>query len=234
LQTFFYQLCRFSEALVIVVFVFDGPGRPKIKRGKPVVHLLDGQFIQNVKTLIVAFGYYHYQVRVLFLHMRRTLKITKAPGEAEAELSRLCEHGHINMIFTEDSDSLVFGGKRVARKLETSMYVVYTAESLESTTGVRMSAGGLFLFALLNGGDYHEGIPGCGAKIAHSLAKKVDEIDYGQQLLAILTTDSHLDGPLLAAWRNEIREELRTNRSGLFNRCYPRVANLDVWDEFPD
>lgn len=63
LKIFFYQLCQFSMAPVTLIFVFDGPQRPAIKRGKRVVHH-PTRIVEHVKKLITAFGYYFYEVRV--------------------------------------------------------------------------------------------------------------------------------------------------------------------------
>lgn len=61
LRIFFYQLCQFSKALMVIVFVSDGLGRPDIKRGKRVVHR-PRPLIEHVKKLITAFGYYFHEV----------------------------------------------------------------------------------------------------------------------------------------------------------------------------
>jgi XPG I-region len=41
--------------------------------------------------------------------------ILQAHGEAEAELARMSQAGVIDMVLTEDSDSMIFGTTRVAR-----------------------------------------------------------------------------------------------------------------------
>ncbi|KAJ7181888.1 PIN domain-like protein, partial [Mycena filopes] len=92
LQKIFYQLCNFSSAPVTLVFVFDGPGRPSMKRGTTVVHH-PLWLIDHLKTMIKAFGYHFYD----------------APGEAEAELAHLNASGRIDAVITEDSDAFLFG-----------------------------------------------------------------------------------------------------------------------------
>jgi len=61
LRTLFFKFCRLLKAPVTLVFVFDGPDRPPVKRGKAVIHqppwLLD-----HLKTLIRAFGFSFHQV----------------------------------------------------------------------------------------------------------------------------------------------------------------------------
>lgn len=61
LRAFFYQLCEFSKAPITLVFVFDGPGRPSIKRGKKV-KTKPLWLIEHVKKVIKAFGYYFHMV----------------------------------------------------------------------------------------------------------------------------------------------------------------------------
>ncbi|KAJ6530470.1 hypothetical protein DFH09DRAFT_1093516 [Mycena vulgaris] len=55
----FYKICELSKYCVTAIFVFDGPGRPDIKRGKQVIdrpHWLTEHF----QAMISAFGFYHY------------------------------------------------------------------------------------------------------------------------------------------------------------------------------
>lgn len=40
----------------------------------------------------------------------------QAPGEAEAELAMMSYRHFIDLVVTEDSDALVFGAQRIARK----------------------------------------------------------------------------------------------------------------------
>lgn len=63
LRTLFYQLCNFQEAPLTPIFVFDGAGRPAIKRGVRVDHR-PLWLIAPLKSLIQSFGYYQYDVRV--------------------------------------------------------------------------------------------------------------------------------------------------------------------------
>ncbi|KAK6966740.1 PIN domain-like protein [Favolaschia claudopus] len=94
------QLAQWSRAPVILIFVFDGFGRPLVKRGKQVLAQPES-LIQACKEAIKAFGYYSHQ----------------APGEAEAELAQMNKLGFIDAVITEDSDTLVFGAVCIIRKL---------------------------------------------------------------------------------------------------------------------
>ncbi|KAJ6464723.1 PIN domain-like protein [Mycena vulgaris] len=214
LRIFFYQLCQFSRAPITLVFVFDGPHRPSIKRGKQVVHC-PTQLIDHVKNLIAAFGYY----------------FRDAPGEAEAELAKLNALGYIDGILTEDSDAFVFGAQCVIRTTGPTVNDVchiYTADRIHNTIG--LSADGLLLFALLSGGDYHPGVYGCGPRIARMVA----DSNFSESLVHILTSLSGV--PLrraLHAWRQDLRLQLRTNSTGVFARRYPKLATR-IPDTFPN
>ncbi|KAJ7181820.1 hypothetical protein C8R46DRAFT_1210130 [Mycena filopes] len=157
LQKIFYQLCNFSSAPVTLVFVFDGPGRPSMKRGTTVVHH-PLWLIDHLKTMIKAFWYHFYD----------------APGEAEAELAHLNASGRIDAVITEDSDAFL------ASPQDSSL--MYAIDSLENTDTVSLDRAGLVLCALLLGGDYAAGILGIGSHIARELAAH----GFGTELVKIL------------------------------------------------
>ncbi|KIJ99639.1 hypothetical protein K443DRAFT_101847 [Laccaria amethystina LaAM-08-1] len=100
LQIFFFKLCKFLRSPATWVFVFDGPNRPTIKRGKAVNSSTAPSWVGPCKDLIECFGFHVHQ----------------APGEGEAELGKLSSHGFIDVILTTDSDIFVFGGSCVLRR----------------------------------------------------------------------------------------------------------------------
>jgi Holliday junction resolvase YEN1 len=63
-RVLFYRLCRLLTLPIIPVFVFDGPDRPKVKRGVNVKtgksHWLSSPF----KKFIEVFGFFWYMVSV--------------------------------------------------------------------------------------------------------------------------------------------------------------------------
>ncbi|KAJ7154732.1 PIN domain-like protein, partial [Mycena filopes] len=215
LEKLFYQLCNFSSAPLTLVFVFDGPGRPSMKRGINVVHR-PLWLIDQLKTMITAFGYHFYD----------------APGEAEAELALLNADGRIDAIITEDSDAFVFGARVVIRTLGPSpqdIASIYSIDAIENTDTVLLDRDGLVLCALLLGGDYASGVLGIGQHIAHGLAAG----GFGTELVNIFRVDSAERGKYLAGWRNKVREELRTNSSGRLGRRWPSLAD-NLLDTFPN
>jgi hypothetical protein len=60
----FFKFCRFLKIPATLIFVFDRPARPPVKRGKNV---LDTPLwlISYVKFLITAFGFYIHEVSVI-------------------------------------------------------------------------------------------------------------------------------------------------------------------------
>ncbi len=88
----------------------------------------------------------------------------------------------------------------------------------------RLDREGMVLVALMSGGDYlPEGIPGCGVKVACEAARG----GFGKSLCRLKRSDA----AALAAWRDELLHELRTNERGLF-RTRHRV--LVVPEAFPN
>jgi len=83
--------------------------------------------------------------------------------------------------------------------------------------------GGLILVALLAGGDYHNGMPGCGLTIAHGLAR----CGFGNRLV-----DAFYDMPrngftwyLHHTWADDVCTELRTNSRGFLHTQQLQLAN---------
>lgn len=90
--------------------------------------------------------------------------------------------------------------------------------------------GSLVLFALLTGGDYGDGIKGCGPATALTLVR----CGFGDQLLSAFC---HLNGnafeQFLIQWRCAIRKELVTTSLHFLCRSQPKLAE-GISDAFPD
>jgi hypothetical protein len=97
-QSLFDKMAKFYQYGFRVLFVFDGPARPHIKRDKHVSGAAL-QYEHLAKKIIDAFGF----------------EWLRAPGEAEAELAHLNAAGVIDWIVTDDSDTFIFGGLNVLR-----------------------------------------------------------------------------------------------------------------------
>lgn len=61
LRTLFYKLARLLDTCVLPIFVFDGPFRPSVKRGRNVV-TAEPWLTNGFKELIKAFGFHWHQV----------------------------------------------------------------------------------------------------------------------------------------------------------------------------
>ncbi|KAJ7643642.1 PIN domain-like protein, partial [Roridomyces roridus] len=214
LERIFYQLCNFLLAPIVFVFVFDGPGRPSVKRNTRVVFREgDAELIRILKTMILDFGFFYYDASTF-----------DAPGEAEAELAQLNANDELDAIITEDSDGLVFGARCVVRTLGPSVQhecIIYYDDAIQHTPGVSLDRDGLLLCALLLGGDYDDGLPGFGPKIAHALAA----CGFGRELVHLLESFTGVTlAQRLGDWRNELRIELETNRSRQLDSRHPKLA----------
>ncbi len=68
-------------------------------------------------------------------------------------------------------------------KADPDLYTLYSAEHIYSSENIWLSQGRLFLFAILFGGDYANGLQGCRKQTAHALC----QTDLGDELLAAVT-----------------------------------------------
>jgi holliday junction resolvase YEN1 len=116
LRTLFFRCAKLMRTPFLPLFVFDGPKRPSVKRGKRIsgnAHWLT----TGMKNIIEAFG---FEWRTVSLHNNPAFKTLrrsyKAPGEAEAELAYLNRIGVIDGILSDDVDTFLFGAKVVIRK----------------------------------------------------------------------------------------------------------------------
>ncbi|KAI0031029.1 PIN domain-like protein, partial [Vararia minispora EC-137] len=245
LRTIFFRFTRLLEMPFLPLFVFDGPKRPKVKRGKRISQE-QHWMINGMKAMIEAFGF----------EWRMVQRAIQAPGEAEAELAYLNTVGQIDAVLSDDVDTFVFGGRMVIRNPSATLSgnrghiirnadgrddgkhsYVYHADKLQTHPDIQLTRGGLVLIALLNGGDYHpEGVPGCGPQIARGLAR----CGFGEQLLEAARKHSRDDErdmaqlqAFLSEWRNAIRQELRTNSRGYLPRKQATLSQ-NFPEDFPD
>ncbi|KAF9230510.1 PIN domain-like protein [Melanogaster broomeanus] len=209
----FIRLAAVLAMPMHVFFVFDGPGRPPTKRGKHTggkSHWLSHAF----QELLDAFGF----------------RWCQAPGEAEAELAALSQRGFIDMVLTTDNDTLIFGSTCVARCRRFDNIKIYTEHAIAGCQAVHLTRADLVLMALVRSGDYNEGLPGCGIKIAHGLTK----YKLAEPLLDAFSTMSRSEFVgFLPGWRNTLRRVLRADPEGLLGRKYTDVASV-IPDSFPD
>ncbi|KAH8920499.1 hypothetical protein BT69DRAFT_402864 [Atractiella rhizophila] len=212
---------------ILPVFVFDGPKRPKIKRNKRVVGH-SHPFERWIEQCAEAFGF----------------ETRKAPGEAEAELAEMNRRGEIDVVFTSDGDTLLFGAasvvkdwskaistKDAAQPFSPDFYHASTIFRTLNLTDVRIA-----FLATLSGGDYDtSGVVGVGPKLSKPLAT---EFGFAERLEAISQRGSDIGE--LARLREDVKAELATNKSGKLGRRNAVVAAkfrddwpaMAVWDYY--
>jgi len=121
--------------------------------------------------------------------------------------------------------------KNSAGKDDKNHTVVYRLKDISARSDVGLTRGGFILIGLLSGGDYHQaGLPKCGVKTAHALAR----CGFGDSLYqAALTHPRSELQVFLREWREGLRRELRTNSQGHLGRKNLALAKC-VPDDFPD
>ncbi|KAF6753507.1 hypothetical protein DFP72DRAFT_849133 [Ephemerocybe angulata] len=211
LRIFFFRLAQLLKIPANFVFVFDGPNKPE-KRGHGAQSQPALWWVDDVQRLIESFGFYTHE----------------APGEAEAELALLNQWGMIDMMWTSDSDSMVFGGQTVLRAIPSrerstgrlDELKLYTAEDVRNKLG--LDRGRLILYSLVAGGDYGEGLHGGGMVSASEIALSPIGRTFGDLL------DSDLQIRTLDAWRQRILKTLKSTSAtdlGLSSRTRNLLLN---------
>ncbi|KAH7333717.1 hypothetical protein B0J17DRAFT_578612, partial [Rhizoctonia solani] len=212
LRTLFFRLARLANYTFCPLFVFDGPQRPRNKRGKTINTRMNS-LAPGMKNMISAFGF-------------EWRTASDAPGEAEAELAYLNNIGVIDAILSDDVDNFLFGARVVIRNPSGSLtgnrgypalnrdgkddgvhVMVYRMDDIEKDPACKLTRGGMILIALLSGGDYDQGAKRCGPKTALALAQR----GFGDELLGAFETLSHeqfID--YIPAWKDAVVEALRS------------------------
>ncbi|KAJ7236083.1 PIN domain-like protein [Mycena haematopus] len=218
LVALFSRCSRLFRLPFIPIFVFDGPERPRVKRGK-LIRGNDHPLARPFQSMLEGFGFQWITAR----------------GEAEATLSRMTTTGvpvSVDAILTDDSDSFVFGADVVLRirSEDNENYEAsrYSAHDISEVLG--LSHDDFILVAILAGGDYSDGLAQCGVATAIGLARA----GLGKQLIAGLSGKSYDDCiSFLATWRQTLQAELETNSSGHLPHRYKQLA-ANIPPDFPD
>ncbi|KAJ7585012.1 PIN domain-like protein [Mycena floridula] len=217
LVAIYANVCKLLVMTVLPVFVFDGPQRPGVKRGK-IVRGNPFAVERDFQTMLTALG--------LPFHI--------APGEAEAEIAWLSQVHAIDLGWSDDSDSIVFGTTAVCRldpedKGDTNI-VIYSAYNIAHHDDLMLSHEDLIFIALLAGGDYSNGISGCGTKTAVSIAQS----GLGRELIIAARTLSDTTlAQFVPCWKRNFIQQLNTNSSGLLPRRFSTLTGL-IPESFPE
>ncbi len=147
------------------------------------------------------------------------MRSAAATGHRRRRAERGRRHTHV-WVHADAADWSADGSK--TSKTPTHVSVYNTADLAQSVTGLDRE--GMVLVALMSGGDYiPEGVPGCGVKVACEAARA----GFGKTICRIKKANAEA----LAAWRDSLLHELRTNEGGFFRT---RHKALQIPDSFPD
>ncbi|KAG5650957.1 hypothetical protein H0H81_010414 [Sphagnurus paluster] len=217
LLNLFAHLHRLLVLPILPLFVFDGPGRPRVKWGKKFDEK-DHELVPDAKTLFDNFAF-PWMI---------------APGEADAELAWMSRAAIIDIVLSEDSNTIVFGAKAVLRVMTgpdgQETMKMYESADMATNLDLKLELCDLVLIAILGGGDYDPGLDGCDASTAFALA----HAGLGKSLIHGIqnTPDTELHR-FLGQWRAQLVAELTFNSSGFLSQKQPTVA-ASVPANFPD
>ncbi|KAJ6573824.1 PIN domain-like protein, partial [Mycena vulgaris] len=233
LRTMFFRCATLTHAPFLPLFVFDGPRRPNVKRGKKINRDLH-KLTPGMKQIVESFG---FEWRV-------------APGEAEAELAYLNRIGVLDGILSDDVDNFLFGATTVIRNPSNNLSGnranpvlnsegrddknhtrVYRLQDIQDHPDISFTRGDMVFIGLCSGGDYDtSGMTGCGPAIAKALVR----YGFGRSLYEAGKNLPRTELPaFLHNWRNEIRHELRTDSKGYIGSKRRALAS-SMPDAFPD
>ncbi|KAJ4355603.1 uncharacterized protein N0V89_003623 [Didymosphaeria variabile] len=163
----------------------------------------------------------------------------EAPGEAEAECARLQQLDVVDAVWSQDSDTLMFGCNVLVRYDRVSKDKLNNNRSKENTkksaTSVRVVYGhdirekhnfdreGLVLFVMLCGGDYDKGLRNCGSVMATAAVRA----GLGTSLCQCRTRAD------CALWRNKLFDFFLTQRGARprpeLDPAFPDINTLDKY-----
>ncbi|KAI0385625.1 PIN domain-like protein [Hypomontagnella monticulosa] len=179
------RICYLLRMNVQLIFVFDGPNKPRKLRPGPQTYSESN--VTLLKRLLDQLGVPHH----------------KAPGEAEAECARLQQLGVVDAVWSDDSDTFMFGCTTLVQFhvpeghefKSQDIVLVYTADSLVNRS--KLSRNGLLMYAILVGCDYADGLSGFGPSTLLEIAKH-RKFDEAASILAGSVSNHHKE---LSKWR---------------------------------
>jgi len=191
---FFYRTIRMMENGVKPIYIFDGKppdfkehelAKRKEKRDKAAVELKEAQeagdaakVTQMEKRLVRGSREHVKDVQQLLTLMG--VPWFQAPGEAEAQASRMCAQGVVYGTGTEDMDALTFGTTKLVRRLtdsEAKKRPVLEFDLALVLEGMGLTMEQFIDVCILCGCDYCPSIRGVGPKTALSMIKKYGSIE---------------------------------------------------------
>ncbi|KIM86490.1 hypothetical protein PILCRDRAFT_816437 [Piloderma croceum F 1598] len=199
-------------------FVFDGDRRPCVKRNKAVAET-DMWAMEPFKHILDSYGFRH----------------SVAVWEAEFELALMSKAGTIDLVLTEDLNSMLFGAWQVAKEhgkahTQYSDLILYRRTDVENHPALGFTSGDLIFIAIMSSGDYLKGLDGSGIHIFSQLARA----GFGRRLInGVQDGSDNSRNQFLHEWRKDVRSELRTNSKAYLTTCHPILAD-SIPDNIPD
>lgn len=120
----------------------------------------------------------HEMSRAVIKEIRKlNVEYVVAPYEADAQLAFLSNAGDIDIIFTEDSDLVVYGGNKILFKMnkdgDGDLFLAKNLMALDKPNMRNFTPSMLTTVCVLSGCDFlPEGVPGLGILKAHALVKR--------------------------------------------------------------
>ena len=190
-KTIMWRIIHLMKYNIQLVWVFDGPRRPwkRNKRG-------GGGRPQDERKRID-----------LTCQLLNHLKVPhhRGPAEAEAECARMQRLGIVDAVWSDDSDTLMFGATcmlsahKEGKNWSTDKIRVVQAAKILADHDLDHES--LVAWAMLSGGDHNTtGLPQCGPQIARLVSRKQHGIAHE------LCQASEYDLP---AWRSRLEQVLR-------------------------
>ncbi|KAI8634413.1 PIN domain-like protein [Xylariaceae sp. FL1651] len=143
-----------------LLFVFDGSEKPS--KHRPATHTYSESNVRLLKELLDQLGVPRHD----------------APGEAGAECVRLQELGIVDVVWTDDTDTLMFGGSPTLVQFQkpegdqfknSNTVLVYSADHIKEHTGLTREW--FLMYAILVGCDYVDGLDGFDAARFSSISQ---------------------------------------------------------------
>lgn len=120
-----------------------------------------------------------YEIRYELIQACKQAKIAfiVAPYEADAQMARLAHSGVVDLVVTEDSDTLAYGCPRVLFKIDfdacqgQEIQLMRDLGENEALSFKNWTHDMFVFMCILSGCDYCKGVPGIGIKLAHKIVR---------------------------------------------------------------
>ncbi|USW54942.1 Putative XPG/Rad2 endonuclease, XPG-I domain, PIN-like domain superfamily [Septoria linicola] len=242
-RTFMTRVLNDMQEGVQALYVFDGPGRPNMKRNQrrpnpqpAPAYVPNGDPGQrSPKDIEIEYSWGHVTESAKKILDVLNVPRWDAPGEAEAECVALEKAGIVDAVMTTDGDALAFGGRHILREGRDKQGRTLTSVRLEDLEAAGLKGSSCSLLALLSGGDYHDGLRNCGPKIALRIAKESAAAVTLQNMVRSKAPPKAKQG-MLDGWRRSQRaafvEQVRAISNAVVVALpadFPNAKLLAIW-----